>query len=136
MTPAIPGILLRFTRQLSLVAVAALSIATIAFSQIPLSASDRFSPPPAVQREFRGVWVATVSNIDWPSKPGLSTEQQKSELLALLDRSAALHFNAVILQVRPAADALYPRSSSRGPSTSPEFREKRRLRTGIRSPSQ
>ena len=35
--------------------------------------------------EFRGVWIATVANIDWPSKPGLSTEDQKKELLWLLD---------------------------------------------------
>lgn len=77
-------------------------------AQSPLLATDRFIPPPPIQREFRGVWVATVSNIDWPSRPGLPTQQQKDELLAILDRAAALHLNAVILQVRPAADALYP----------------------------
>src|SRR5207302_9266637 len=58
-------------------------------------------------REFRGVWVATVNNIDWPSRPGLSTADQQAELLAILDRARALRFNAVILQVRPATDALY-----------------------------
>ena len=63
--------------------------------------------PPAVQREFRGVWVASVKNIDWPSKPGLSAAQQKSELVLLLDRCAQLRLNAVLLQVRPACDALY-----------------------------
>ena len=63
--------------------------------------------PPAVAREFRAVWVATVGNIDWPSKSGLSTSQQQAELVAILDRAASLHLNAVILQVRPAADALY-----------------------------
>jgi len=62
---------------------------------------------PAVQREFRAVWVASVRNIDWPSKPGLSTKEQKDELIEILDRSAALRLNAVILQVRPAADAFY-----------------------------
>ncbi|HEU4628295.1 MAG TPA: family 10 glycosylhydrolase [Gemmatimonadaceae bacterium] len=62
---------------------------------------------PEVPREFRGVWVASVGNIDWPSEPGLSTQQQQMELLAILDRAVALHLNAVILQVRPAADALY-----------------------------
>jgi uncharacterized lipoprotein YddW (UPF0748 family) len=64
-------------------------------------------PPPAAAREFRAVWVASVSNIDWPSRPGLSTAQQQAELIAMLDRSAELNLNAVILQVRPAADALY-----------------------------
>ena len=63
--------------------------------------------PPPVMREFRGVWVATVGNIDWPSKPGLPVETQKTELLAILDRADALNFNAIVLQVRPAADALY-----------------------------
>ncbi len=63
--------------------------------------------PPEPIREFRGLWVATVKNIDWPSRPGLSTEQQKSELLALLDLAVLLKLNAVILQVRPGCDALY-----------------------------
>jgi uncharacterized lipoprotein YddW (UPF0748 family) len=66
------------------------------------------APPPApVSREFRGVWVATVGNIDWPSKPGLTTAQQKAELVAIMDRSAEMRLNAVIFQVRTAADALY-----------------------------
>ena len=63
--------------------------------------------PPAVQREFRGVWVASVGNIDWPSKAGLSTEQQQTELIALLEKAVALRFNAIVLQVRPGCDALY-----------------------------
>ncbi|MGH7664605.1 MAG: glycoside hydrolase family 10 protein [Gemmatimonadaceae bacterium] len=63
--------------------------------------------PPAVAREFRGVWVATVGNIDWPSRPGLSSAEQQRELLTILDQARALNLNAVILQVRPAADALY-----------------------------
>lgn len=63
--------------------------------------------PPAPMREFRAAWVASVANIDWPSKPGLSTEQQKRELLAILDRAVRLNLNAIILQVRPACDALY-----------------------------
>jgi len=68
-------------------------------------ASEPDAPP--VPREFRGVWIATVDNIDWPSRQGLSVEAQKAELLALLDHSAAIRLNAVIFQVRPAADALY-----------------------------
>jgi uncharacterized lipoprotein YddW (UPF0748 family) len=62
---------------------------------------------PDMPREFRGVWVASVSNIDWPSSKNLSTSQQQQELTALLDRAAALHLNAIVFQVRPAADALY-----------------------------
>jgi uncharacterized lipoprotein YddW (UPF0748 family) len=62
---------------------------------------------PQLKREFRGVWVATVGNIDWPSKPGLSAEKQKEELTGILDRVVELKLNAVIFQVRPMADALY-----------------------------
>ena len=65
------------------------------------------TPPPA-PREFRAVWVATVANIDWPSRAGLPVEEQRSEIIAILDHARALRLNAVILQVRPAADALYP----------------------------
>lgn len=63
--------------------------------------------PPEPRREFRGVWVASVSNIDWPSRPGLSTAAAKRELVALLDRAKEAGLNAVILQVRPSGDALY-----------------------------
>src|ERR1043166_5581362 len=63
--------------------------------------------PPAVAREFRAAWVATVGNIDWPSKPALSTWEQQQELLAILNRAVALRLNAIILQVRPGTDALY-----------------------------
>lgn len=62
---------------------------------------------PKVNREFRAAWVATVANINWPSKPGLSTEQQQKEAITLLDFLQAHNFNAVIFQVRPQADALY-----------------------------
>jgi uncharacterized lipoprotein YddW (UPF0748 family) len=62
---------------------------------------------PAVQREFRGAWVASVNNIDWPSRPGLSSEQQKAELVAILDRATQLRLNALLFQVRPACDAFY-----------------------------
>lgn len=66
------------------------------------------SLPPTPAREFRGAWVATVSNIDWPSKPGLPSDQQKAELIAILDQAVKLKLNAVLFQVRPACDALYP----------------------------
>ena len=76
--------------------------------KLPTPADSRLPPIPELTREFRGVWVASVANIDWPSKPGLSSLQQQVEILALLDRAQQLKLNAVILQVRPAADALYP----------------------------
>jgi uncharacterized lipoprotein YddW (UPF0748 family) len=70
-------------------------------------AAEKILPPPPA-REFRAAWIATVANIDWPSKPGLPVAQQKAELVSLLDRAAQLHFNAVLFQVRPVSDALYP----------------------------
>src|SRR5712671_2622989 len=63
--------------------------------------------PPKPDREFRAAWIATVANIDWPSKQGLSSAEQKTELIAILDRAAQLKLNALIFQVRPACDALY-----------------------------
>ena len=62
---------------------------------------------PAIDREFRGLWVATVNNIDWPSRPGLTADSQRTELLALLDRAHAAGLNAILFHVRPAADAVY-----------------------------
>jgi uncharacterized lipoprotein YddW (UPF0748 family) len=62
---------------------------------------------PDIRREFRGVWIATVSNIDWPSRPALNSDRQKAELTRLLDLARDLRLNAVVLQVRPQSDALY-----------------------------
>ena len=83
-------------------------MATAAFL-LPVDLHAQEAPPP-VSREFRAVWVATVANIDWPSKPGLSTWDQQAELLAILNKAVALHMNAIVLQVRPATDALYSSS--------------------------
>lgn len=63
--------------------------------------------PPELKRELRGVWVATVSNIDWPSEPGLPTDRQQAEVRAILDHADEMNLNVIVLQVRPAADALY-----------------------------
>jgi len=69
--------------------------------------ADTATDIPTIPREFRAVWVATVANIDWPSTPGLTTQEQKDELITILDRCVEMNFNAVVLQVRPTADALY-----------------------------
>jgi uncharacterized lipoprotein YddW (UPF0748 family) len=63
---------------------------------------------PPLPREFRAVWVSTVANIDWPSRRDLSSERQKQEILQILDQAAQMRMNAIVLQVRPAADAIYP----------------------------
>jgi len=79
-----------------------------------LCAADVYQPativPPAPPREFRGAWIATVANEDWPSAPGLSVAQQKAELISLLDTAVRLKLNAVIFQVRPTSDAVYASS--------------------------
>ena len=60
------------------------------------------------EREFRGVWVATVVNIDWPKSGNDPVKKQQEDFIALLDFYRNLNFNAVIVQVRTAGDALYP----------------------------
>lgn len=63
---------------------------------------------PMPRREFRAAWVATVVNIDWPSRPGLDEADLRRELIRLLDTAVETGLNAVVLQVRPACDAIYP----------------------------
>ncbi|MBK3519823.1 glycoside hydrolase family 10 protein [Carboxylicivirga marina] len=60
--------------------------------------------------EMRGVWVATVANIDWPSKPGLKVKEQKKEALEIIQHCKDLGLNTIFLQVRPASDVLYQSS--------------------------
>jgi uncharacterized lipoprotein YddW (UPF0748 family) len=62
------------------------------------------------KREFRGVWMATVENLDWPTNPALPAEKQKQQLIKMLDAHEQTHINAIIFQVRPAADAFYAKS--------------------------
>ena len=69
------------------------------------TASAETLPTPA--REFRAVWIATVDNIDFPTRKNLSVEEQKAEILADLDLVRELKMNAVIFQVRPMCDAIY-----------------------------
>jgi uncharacterized lipoprotein YddW (UPF0748 family) len=61
-----------------------------------------------LMKEFRGVWIATVSNIDWPSAPGLTAQKQQGQLLAYFDLFQNIGINAVVFQVRPCCDAFYP----------------------------
>jgi uncharacterized lipoprotein YddW (UPF0748 family) len=70
---------------------------------------DRCTPSPTTPlRQFRASWVASVANIDWPSKTGLTAAQQQAELIGWLDDAVRQRHNAVILQVRPTADAFWP----------------------------
>ena len=72
-----------------------------------IAKTEQTPAPFTAAREFRAAWVATVANINWPGKRDLTTEQQQKEAIELLDFLQAHNYNAVILQVRPQADALY-----------------------------
>jgi uncharacterized lipoprotein YddW (UPF0748 family) len=74
---------------------------------MPTTQTTKSNTPPPTPREFRAAWVATVGNIDWPSQSGLSAEQQKSEIVQILDRAKEINLNVIVLQVRTTADALY-----------------------------
>jgi uncharacterized lipoprotein YddW (UPF0748 family) len=67
--------------------------------------------PATLKREFRAVWIATVDNIDWPSKKGLPANEQQREFRTLMASYQQARFNAVIVQIRAAADAFYAKSS-------------------------
>ncbi len=85
-------------------------------SNFLISVKPPIIPPPPIasttvrvnhKREFRGAWLACVWNSDFPSKAGLPTEQQKAELVEIINQLQQLNFNALILQVRPEGDAVY-----------------------------
>lgn len=72
------------------------------------TAAEAVKPDP--KREFRGVWIATLENIDWPSSQHLTPDAQRKEMIARLDEHQQTGINAVMFQVRPAADAFYAKS--------------------------
>jgi len=87
-----------------------LSILVYHLGLFPQSAKAQERSP---KRELRGVWIATVANIDWPTVQGGNPEQQKNELIEILDNHQRSGLNAVFFQVRPAADSFY--ASAREP---------------------
>ncbi|MEH6980303.1 glycoside hydrolase family 10 protein, partial [Bacillus pseudomycoides] len=73
------------------------------------SKSTQAEVPTTYQKhELRAAWIASVLNIDWPSKPELPIEKQKQEFIKLLDDIKNLGMNAVVVQIKPTADAFYP----------------------------
>ena len=95
------------------------SVAIFAHNQSPILLFMRFLlltclfvclnhyPSFAQKREFRAAWIATVSNIDWPSKPGLPAIEQQQQFISRLGQLQRLGCNSVIVQIRPASDAFY-----------------------------
>jgi uncharacterized lipoprotein YddW (UPF0748 family) len=77
------------------------------FLVIVMAAAAHGRQMPRPEREFRAAWVATVDNIDFPTRKGLSVEQQQAELLQILELAKSLRLNAIVFQVRPQCDALY-----------------------------
>ena len=69
------------------------------------TAAPAFAPR---KRELRAMWISSVVNIDWPSRTGLSADQQRDEFLHWLDVAEQFNLNAVFVQVRPTADAFWP----------------------------
>ncbi|MFK0048387.1 glycoside hydrolase family 10 protein [Streptomyces sp. NPDC090741] len=74
----------------------------------PARAARGRGPRGKAAAEFRAMWIASVENVDWPSESGLDAGDQRDELVSLLDTAVARRLNAVVLQVRPAADAMWP----------------------------
>src|SRR6266545_2182422 len=64
--------------------------------------------PATPKRQFRAMWIASVVNIDWPSATGLSEAALKAEYDQWLDLAKRLNLNAVVVQIRPTADAFWP----------------------------
>jgi uncharacterized lipoprotein YddW (UPF0748 family) len=81
---------------------ATLCLLLITYCLLPIFTTAQAKP------EFRGVWIATVENIDWPSSKNLTTQQQKDEFIALLNMHKANGMNAIVMQIRPSTDAFYP----------------------------
>lgn len=81
-----------------------LLLCSILFLTTSFPALTQSLPP---KREFRGAWIATVINLDWPTSPFSTPETQRAELVRLLDELQAHNVNAVIFQVRSEADAMY-----------------------------
>ncbi len=85
-------------------------VAPVPPDTIPYDEITDLTPAPP-KREFRAVWIATVTNIDWPSKKGLPVADQQREIVTMFDQHQQMGLNAVVVQVRSAADAFYARGS-------------------------
>lgn len=97
----------------TLAALIILPGASTAMAATDASSASSCAPIPQgtqPERQMRAVWIATVANIDWPTQEGLSIAQQQQQFITILDKVQQMHMNTVVVQVRPAADALYPSS--------------------------
>ena len=81
-------------KKLKVFVCAALVLSLLLFS--PQNSGAPRIAASASSQDFRAVWVTTVLNLDWPTKPGLSVAQQKSEADLILDNAALMGLNAVV----------------------------------------
>ena len=99
-------------KKLSLLAISILTVTSLNAANLVVggnkNATKIDNTKIAKSKELRGVWVASVSNIDWPSKPGLSIEKQKEEFISILNNVKNWNMNAVFVQIKPESDAFYP----------------------------
>ncbi len=98
---------LRLRSCLSLTAASVVLGLVASCADVPTKPAGVETAPPPTPREFRAVWVASVANIDWPSRRDLTVAQQQAEIIATVDRVREMNMNAIVLQVRTSADALY-----------------------------
>jgi uncharacterized lipoprotein YddW (UPF0748 family) len=82
--------------------------AAVAATAAETTSATCVTNPATPKRQFRAMWIASVTNIDWPSRAGLSEQQAKAEYLGWLDLAQRLNHNAVVVQIRPTADAFWP----------------------------
>ena len=80
---------------------------TFIFSVLFLLGKKSQAQTPKFERELRGVWIATVLNIDWPSKAGLKGKVQRKEMEQQLDYFQSIGINAIFFQIRPNSNRLY-----------------------------
>jgi uncharacterized lipoprotein YddW (UPF0748 family) len=96
-------------RLLGLVLATATAFTLAAAAPTATAAPTQCAPDPAApKQQLRAEWISSVANIDWPSQRGLPADQQKAELVRWYDEAVALGLNAVVVQIRPTADAFWP----------------------------
>jgi uncharacterized lipoprotein YddW (UPF0748 family) len=86
-------------------------VAAPASAAAPASVAEQVvctTDPATPKHQMRAMWIASVVNIDWPSAPGKSEAELKAEYDGWLALARSLNYNAVIVQVRPHADAFWP----------------------------
>ncbi|WP_308250741.1 family 10 glycosylhydrolase [Nonomuraea rhizosphaerae] len=92
------------------IVLATLTVAVLALVSAPAAAGAAACAvdPATPKRQLRAMWVSSVANIDWPSRTGLSVSAQQAEFRSWLDLAVSKRMNAVMVQVRPTADAFWP----------------------------